>query len=451
MSHESQLPPGWTSSGIAGSDVLVPPGWAVAVSLPADPLATIYAPGEGDDGLRPTLVIRRGATGGASLAAVSAQGMATMLVSWPGSHLVSNDAMEIQGFEVRAQRFLVDGPGRSAVVERWLVLTGATVVELTATVPVSRFLEVMPAIETMIMNGTYADAPPSAPAPQPGTYSEPRLDEQFSEAVGHRLEAIDALRRDQPLAVNGPTVSESALDLLQGAASSGRLGSLIEEQWPEEVAALRSQGLLEDRTFSEEATRLLEPVVNQYAYLRVNASHRQQESHLHLWLGHGGTALAAVGAPVPHLMTLEAEDHRRLRDILVLDVVAAEEVPGVIARWMGLGPTWPVVSTSHELTAGELESRLADGPRADADPSASLAARWADSEWVMITLEQVPSGAGPNITLLHAEGAGYAQPTPIEGDWADVADSTRLRFVPLAPRQVWDLVVGIVDHLVTEG
>ena len=26
-----------------------------------------------------------------------------------------------------------------------------------------------------------------------------------------------------------------------------------------------------------------------------------------------------------------------------------------------------------------------------------------------------------------------------------------LRFIPLAPRQVWDLVVGIVDHLVSGG
>lgn len=332
-----------------------------------------------------------------------------------------------------------------------MVLTGATVVELTATVPVSRFLEVTPTVEMMIMNGTYADAPPSAPDPEPGTYGEPRIDEQFSEAVGHRLEAIDAVRRDQPFSVQGPAVSESALDLLQGAASAGRLGSLAEGQWPEEITMLRSQGLLEDRTFSEEATRLLEPVTRQYAYLRVSAIHRQRESHLHLWLGHGGTALAAVGVPVPHLVTLDAEDHRRLRDVLVLDVTAAEEVPGVIARWMGLGPTWPVVSTSHELTADELESRLATGPRVGADPSASLAARWADSEWVMITLEQVAAENGPNITLLHAEAAGYAQPTPVDGDWADVSDSTRLRFVPLASRQVWDLVVGIVDHLVNEG
>ncbi|GAA1125328.1 hypothetical protein [Citricoccus alkalitolerans] len=451
MNHDEQLPSGWTSSGIPGSDVLVPPGWTVAATPSADPLATIYAPAESDDGLRPTLVIRRGPTGGASLAAVSAQGMTTMLVSWPGSHLVSNDAMEIQGFEVRAQRYLVDGPGRSAVVERWLVLTGATVVELTGTVPVSRFLEVMPDIETMIMNGTYADAPPSAPEPPPGTYGEPRIDEQFSETVGHRLEAVDALRRDQPLAVRGAAVSESALDLLQGAASTGCLGSLAEEQWPEEVAMLRSQGLLEDRTLSAEATRLLEPVTDQYAYLRVSASHRQRESHLHLWLGHGGSALAAVGAPIQHLVTLDAEDHHRLRDVLVLDATAAEEVPGVIARWMGLGPTWPVTSTSHELTADELEDRLATGPRTGADPSASLAARWADSEWVMITIEEVGVGDGPNITLLHAEGAGYAQPTPVDGDWTDVADATRLRFVPLAPRQVWDVVVGIVDHLVTAG
>ena len=60
------------------------------------------------------------------------------------------------------------------------------------------------------------------------------------------------------------------------------------------------------------------------------------------------------------------------------------------------------------------------------------------------------AGALPNVwNLLLAPQCGWV--TGGTALAADVAVSTRLRFTPLAPRQVWDLVVGIVDHLVSGG
>lgn len=56
--------------------------------------------------------------------------------------------------------------------------------------------------------------------------------------------------------------------------------------------------------------------------------------------------------------------------------------------------------------------------------------------------QRLEPAAGPAVRLGHGGGTALA---------ADVADATRLRFVLLAPRQVWDLVVGIVDHLVSGG
>lgn len=59
------------------------------------------------------------------------------------------------------------------------------------------------------------------------------------------------------------------------------------------------------------------------------------------------------------------------------------------------------------------------------------------------------AGALLNVwNLLLAPQWGWVTGTALA---ADVADATRLRFVLLAPRQVWDLVVGIVDHLVSGG
>lgn len=449
MGHENDLPDGWQWSGIEGADLPMAPGWTVAPSPQHDPLATLFAPPEGDDGLRPTVVLRRAASQGASLAAISAQGMAQMLTQWEGSTLVSNDAMTLQGHEVRAQRYLLEAAGRSAVLERWLVATGSTVVELNGTVPVSRFLEVGPEIEQMMMNARFQDAPPTAPAPDGGAVPEPRLDQQMSEAVGLRLETMHGLRQDQGYLMAGPTVTESALQFLQDAAPAGALGTLVAGQSPDEVALLEAQGLVQDGKLTEEADRLLAPVLDQQAYLRVVLIHRGRESHLHLWMGNQGLTTVAAGAPLHNLVEFSQADHQRLRDVYVLDVSTTEGVPAIVARWMGLGPTWPVQASNLRMTARQLEDRVADGPGAAADPSASLGARVSDSQWVSITLEQVPVGTGPSITLVHALGAGYLQPAPAEGGHQEITDDTELQFASLPPRQLLDLIVGVIDHLLS--
>lgn len=446
MEHQQDLPEGWSWAGAVDARIPLPPGWTSAAPEGGDPIAVLYAPAEGDDGLRPNVVVRRGATHGSSLAAVSSHGMAQILSSWPGSALVSNDAMVLGGHEMRAQRFVLEAAGRSALLERWLVGTGHTAVEVSGTIPVSRFLEMGPLVEQMVMGARFGDAEPLAAAPTPGAFPEPRLDAQVSEAVGLRLEELSGLRRDQGYSLVGPAVTEDALELAQDAARQESRRRRGADEEGSASALLRKQGLIDDRgELTDSGRRLMAPVVDQHACLRVTLSHRGRDSHLHLWLGEGGTSLVAAGAPLHSLLAFTPEDHQRLQSVYVLQEVASESVPRVIAQWIGLGPTWPVQSSMLRMTGRQLQDRLDAGPPAGADPEASLPSRLVDGEWVAVTIEQVPVGSGPSITLVHALGAGYFQPHPVDGGFAGMEAGAVLQFAPLASRQMWDLIVGIVD------
>lgn len=418
---------------VLGMELPCPPEWDIT-SGPGGTEIIAHPPVPSGH-FRPNLVLRRTRVA-ESLPRLSTAALAATL-QLPKTYIFANDlwtqspGSEGEPTHGRRQRFVREAEGQVVCTDRWLFSDGTDAVEATASYAVEQSVGMRPLFEHMVA-GLRRREPVAETSADPGigavAPAEPRLDSQATQLFGEPLEDVVPLRETQPYRVSGTVLSRAAGELFLSMSKRDRLGPFDRSGNRAAVAELVGAGLLTD------AGRLTSRGLAYVAPLRTGASvvdfHAvggAVSTGVRAWLG-GGPALAWAG-PSPALSGEPPQDRFELR------LGDAAALPGELAGWAGLAPSWS--STAEPvLMSEESFGRRVSGTREPA-PAGVPASLWS-APWTAWNLGL--NGTG-QLSVLSAGNAGYFRITASEG---------MIRLVPEQAGDVWDLLLEII-HRAVEG
>ncbi|MGW9403174.1 hypothetical protein ACWGQ2_04295 [Arthrobacter sp. NPDC055585] len=331
----------------------------------------------------------------------------------------------------RRQRFVRDAEGQVVCTDRWLFSDGTDAVEATASYAVEQSVGMRPLFEHMVAGLRRREPVPEAPA-DPGVGAvapaEPRLDSQATGLFGEPVEDVVPLREAQPYRVSGTVLTRAAGELFLSMSKRDRLGPFDRSGNRPAVAELVEAGLLTDAgRLTPEGVAYLAPIRAGASVVDVHAVGGAVSTGVRAWLG-GGAALVWAG-PSPALSGEPPQDRFELR------LGAAAALPGELAGWAGLAPSWSLTD-EPVLMSEESFGRRVSGTR-EPVPAGVPSSLWS-APW---TAWNFGLNATGQLSVLNAGSAGYFRITASEGT---------IRLVPEQAGDVWDLLLEII-HRAVEG
>lgn len=318
-------------------------------------------------GFRPNLVLTSVETP-ASLTDASMVAMRAATVQHPGAQLISCDTWDAADAEstprARRIRFAYHADDRlDVLVSKWVWATGHHHVHLSASCLPSQAGEFEP-VFAWVAARLRPTAPPADVLRAAESVGEAAIEGTLTETVGFPLED---LRQLDPVRFRsrGPLVSDAALRMLGTAASRYRIGAPLgglsrSDRNASDAALLRTAGWIDDRSrVTELGSATAEALTANRHVLTVQMRRAARTSTLHVYAG-------MRGALVVHAPSLaEATGGEGLRHALF---VSPEQVPGLVAAWIGVGPAWAVSDPDGETIPSAQLARHLDAAVADGAP-----------------------------------------------------------------------------------
>ena len=235
----------------------------------------------------------------------------------------------------------------------------------------------------------------------------PRLDEAATEQAGQPLELLTRIRSQQPFSAAGPRLSQTAVELLSTAVSSGRwpMRNVKREGADELIAA----GLMDSRgRISPAGNALGEVWRDARGMVTVTARHGAHRTWLRCWIAPGAAVISA-GCPLATLGDAAALGDAAGAELAMhtLQMVGVGQVMDVVARWIGIAPAWTFAIEPGEISSELFEARLADpSTPVPENANAYLRRLWAEP-WTMWQIAFGMNQEAPGLGMITAGTLGY--------------------------------------------
>lgn len=260
-----------------------------------------------------------------------------------------------------------------------------------------------------------------------GTVHENRIpasahDAIASEFFGHEVERFGGLRPVQPFPYDeGEWVLGSAMQLFAEIAENGSVGSFTSAGMASEVADLERVGLLDDGELTESGTTIAEFLAAPNASIRLTShSLHGEDAFFQAWVSGPAVFISVHGVEAPGR---PSEDHA----LILLRPVG--DLSSLMARWVGLQPSWHLPIQPDYLPHGAMVERAEGRGGLPADASPVLRAVWDQplTSWDILAVGR-ESSIGP-VTYLNAGDLGQ---------YSVVADGEGATYLPSPSSVVFD-------------
>lgn len=275
-----------------------------------------------------------------------------------GAQLLAVDAWALDADTdlARARRVLFAYHGdrtRDVLVSKWVWATGTHHVHLSASFLPSQAAAVTPTFDWVAarlrLRASEADVARAA-----DTRGEAALDEAITARTGHPFEDLRAAPSVR-FRSTGPVVSDAALEALLGGAARSRIGAARgvlarADRVTETVAQLTSAGWIDaGARLTELGSAVAAALSGGRHILTAQVRRGMRRETLVAYAGPRGVVVAhgpslgeaVATAPGRHIM-----------------LVAEEQLPTLVAAWLGLRPAWGAGDAGETVSADDLERHV---------------------------------------------------------------------------------------------
>lgn len=383
-----------------GVRMTVPPGWEQVVFEPNDegfaPLVLAPQGWRHEDGFRPSLTVvgvsSETEEGQASAQLAGTEALA-VLIDTDDTHVVSYDPYP----GLRVIRAATHQGDLGLVMMQWVLPRPGRTVTATGLVDTDRYSRVAPIFEQLIGQLEWEDPDGSAATePRQGVTesTEPRTDTYLAHH-GEALEDLSRVPQAQAYEVDGLALPRAALVALS-AARRGRIRLDRGKADAEEIftALLEAELVDPDGRLTQDGRTITRTIDSATNALTVEATVGSLPLSWRSWSADGMSVVARTASPTcwwhrrpggDELLEIPQQVH--------LQVLATSTLAMEIARWVGLGPGWPLDLGSAQIEADRFAERVTSASiEPPSGATAHLTELWS-VPWLLWSVRSEVSGA----------------------------------------------------------